>query len=119
MQIAPADENIGPEYNGHFQELESNLKKDVAESHATHAAYSAHTYDARYGITRWCKLTWYILCRTFLIKFRDPICLATQIASGVLMGLIYGALYFNVYEKSSVSFSILDTQMCIVMTGIT
>ena len=39
----------------------------------------------------------------------------TQISSAILMGLIFGALYWKTYEKSTTSFAILDTQMCIVM----
>ena len=39
----------------------------------------------------------------------------TQVSSAVLMGLIFGALYWKSYDKSTTSFAILDTQMCIVM----
>lgn len=67
------------------------------------------------ALSKWFFTTWIILHRTFLIKMRDPICLMTQISSAIIMGLIYGALYIDVYNKSTVSFSILDTQMCIVM----
>lgn len=65
---------------------------------------------------RWLQVTWILFHRTAVIKLRDPICLATQISSAILMGLIYGALYIRVYDKSSISFSVLDAQMCIVMT---
>jgi hypothetical protein len=65
---------------------------------------------------RWLQVTWILFHRTAVIKLRDPICLMTQISSAILMGLIYGALYIKVYDKSSVSFAILDAQMCIVMS---
>ena len=63
----------------------------------------------------WAQQFWVLLERTFLVKARDPICLMTQISSAVLMGLIFGALYWKVYDKTSTTFTILDTQMCIVM----
>ena len=65
---------------------------------------------------RWLFVTKVLLFRTFLIKLRDPICLMTQISSAILMGLIFGALYYDSYDKENSSFAILDTQMCIVMS---
>jgi len=63
----------------------------------------------------WCSKFWTILLRTFLIKARDPIVLATQISSAVMMGLIFGTIYWGCYEKEA-QFVILDTQMAITMT---
>ena len=65
---------------------------------------------------RWLEITWTLFHRTALIKLRDPICLATQISSAILMGIIFGILYYDVYNKSTISFSLLDSQMCIAMT---
>ena len=62
-----------------------------------------------------CHVTWVLLQRIFIVKMRDPIAAMTQVSSAIIMGLIYGGLYSNVYDKSTISFSILDTQMCIVM----
>ena len=67
-------------------------------------------------LLRWLHVTRVLLFRTALIKLRDPICLVTQISSAILMGLIFGMLYFDSYNKESTNFSILDTQMGIVMT---
>ena len=64
---------------------------------------------------RWFQVTWTLLLRTILVKARDPICLATQLSTSLLMGPIFGALYYDSYNKSNDSFAILDTQMCIVM----
>ena len=63
----------------------------------------------------WTHLTKVLLIRTFLIKLRDPICLMTQVSSGIIMGLIFGALYYDTYNKATPTFAILDTQMCSVM----
>ena len=67
-------------------------------------------------LLRWLHVTKVLFIRTFVIKLRDPICLVTQISSAILMGLIFGMLYWDSYDKESNSFSILDTQMGIVMT---
>lgn len=67
------------------------------------------------GLLTWANQFKVLLHRTFLVKLRDPICLATQISSAVLMGLIFGMLYWDTYDKSTVSFAVMDTQMCIVM----
>jgi ABC-type multidrug transport system permease subunit len=53
--------------------------------------------------------------RTFLIKMRDPMVLATQLGTAIFMGLIFGGLYFNVYDKEEEAFAVLDAQMCITM----
>jgi ABC-type multidrug transport system ATPase subunit len=52
-------------------------------------------------VGHWVNCTWILLLRTFLIKLRDPICLMTQVSSGIIMGLIFGALYWDVYDKST------------------
>ena len=92
--------------------------KSTDDAHAAQSSFEINLRDGGSNITalRWLQVTWTIFHRTAVIKLRDPICLMTQISSAVLMGLIYGALYINVYNKSSVSFSVLDAQMCIVMT---
>lgn len=58
-----------------------------------------------------------ILGRTFLIKMRDPMVLMTQISSAIMMGIIFGVLYFKTYEKE-LEFAMLDTQMAVTMTVI-
>jgi ABC-type multidrug transport system ATPase subunit len=67
-------------------------------------------------ISRWLHVTKTLLYRTFTIKLRDPICTMTQISSAIIMGLIFGMLYWKCYDKENVSFAIADTQMGIVMT---
>jgi ABC-type multidrug transport system ATPase subunit len=94
--------------------LGKNLEK-VKESNLASVGNTSVTLDAPFDLMRWAETTYVILERTFLIKLRDPICLATQLSSGVIMGLIFGALYFDCYNKSTVTYSVLDTQMCIVM----
>ena len=51
------------------------------------------------GLIRWMQVTWFLFLRIGLIKIRDPICLATQVSSGILMGVIYGMLYYDSYNK--------------------
>lgn len=68
------------------------------------------------NVSHWIYVTYVLLYRTSLIKLRDPICLATQMSTAVIMGLIFGCLYYDVYNKSNENFAILDAQMCIVMT---
>lgn len=68
------------------------------------------------SVSHWLYVVGVLFHRTAVIKLRDPICLMTQIASAVLMGIIYGVLYYKVYDKSTVTFSILDAQMAIAMT---
>jgi len=64
----------------------------------------------------WLSKFWTLLCRTFIIKARDPMVLATQLGTAVFMGLIFGGVYFDSYGKPEIEFAILDTQMCITMT---
>jgi len=68
------------------------------------------------SLMHWLYVVGVLFYRTAVIKLRDPICLMTQIASAVLMGVIYGILYYDVYDKSTITFSILDAQMAIAMT---
>jgi len=56
-----------------------------------------------------------ILVRTFLIKMRDPIVLATQISSAIFMGVIFGIFYWQTYDKEA-EYVVLDTQMAVTMT---
>jgi len=90
----------------------------AVDAQAANTSLEVKLLDSGNSITvlRWLQVTGVIFHRTAVIKLRDPICLMTQISSAILMGLIYGALYIKVYDKSSVSFSVLDAQMCIVMT---
>ena len=83
-----------------------------------HASFELNIGDSGNSITalRWLQVTGILFHRTAVIKLRDPICLMTQLSSAILMGVIYGALYIKVYDKSSISFSLLDAQMCIVMS---
>merc|ERR1719265_2954145 len=62
----------------------------------------------------WCGKFLTILHRTFLIKMRDPMVLMTQISTAIMMGLIFGLLYWKSYDKQ-VEFAILDTQMACTM----
>ena len=79
-------------------------------------AFRSDDDSASVKFWRWIEVTHTLLLRIGIIKLRDPMCLATQIASAILMGLIFGMLYENSYKKSSTEFAILDTQMCITMT---
>ena len=93
--------------------------KEAVDAHAESSSFELNLLDGgSSSITalRWLQVTGIIFHRTAVIKLRDPICLMTQISSAILMGLIYGALYVKVYDKSSISFAVLDAQMCIVMT---
>jgi ABC-type multidrug transport system ATPase subunit len=56
-----------------------------------------------------------ILHRTFLIKCRDPIVAATLIFTAIMMGVMFGILYFQSYKDKTTHFAILDTQMAITM----
>jgi ABC-type multidrug transport system ATPase subunit len=67
--------------------------------------------------TGWISKFWIILHRTFLIKMRDPIVLATQLSSGVMLGVIFGVLYWQVYGKA-LEYVVLDAQMGVTMTVI-
>lgn len=115
---------LSPNGDGDICEIMADLLSDKMEwgksTDEAQAAQSSFELNLRDGgsITalRWLQVTGTIFHRTAVIKLRDPICLMTQISSAVLMGLIYGALYIRVYDKSSVAFSVLDAQMCIVMT---
>jgi ABC-type multidrug transport system ATPase subunit len=65
----------------------------------------------------WCRKFICILHRTFIIKMRDPMVLLTQLTSGIMMGLIFGMLYFQSYDKEE-QFAILDVQMAVTMSVI-
>ena len=117
--------SLSPSGDGDICEIMADILYDKMEwkqtidANAAKSSFEAnHLLDSGSSITalRWLQVTCIIFHRTAVIKLRDPICLITQISSAILMGLIYGALYINVYDKSSVSFSVLDAQMCIVMT---
>ena len=94
-----------------FNLLTSSLDKAISSSNSAQVESSKESFHC----VTWLKQFWVLLHRTFLVKLRDPICLMTQISSAVLMGLIFGVLYWDSYDKSTNSFAILDTQMCIVM----
>lgn len=55
-----------------------------------------------------------LFCRIFIVKMRDPIVMMTQIFSAIFLGLIFGALFFDTWEKPY-SFAVLDTQMGVSM----
>jgi ABC-type multidrug transport system ATPase subunit len=55
-----------------------------------------------------------IFHRTFLIKMRDPMVMATQLSTAIMLGVIFGLLYWQSYDKEK-EFVILDTQMICVM----
>ena len=69
-------------------------------------------------VVAWIAATWVLFKRTAVIKMRDPMCLATQVSSGIIMGLIFGTLYWDVYDKSNSNIILLDVQMCLSMTCI-
>ena len=102
------------QYKTQVDEWEANRQKGVESVKSTANKDTAGGLMS--DIKRWLTNTMVLLHRTAVVKLRDPICLATQISSGIIMGLIFGLLYWDVYDKESVTFSILDTQMCIVMS---
>jgi len=69
--------------------------------------------NRRSGVGWWGKFAT-ILHRTFLIKMRDPMVLMTQVSTAIMMGLIFGILYWQSYDKKT-EFVILDTQMACTM----
>lgn len=96
----------------------SALRTKVDEATAAYTNGVDRTLLAMAGKGRsgWCGQFWTILHRTFLIKLRDPMVLATQVSTGFLMGVIFGGMYWQSYDKEDSNFAILDTQMCITMT---
>jgi ATP-binding cassette subfamily G (WHITE) protein 2 len=87
----------------------ADLSLRVAQSELT-SAQEGKTFAAT-----WIAKFWTLLVRTFLIKTRDPIVLMTLISSAVMMGVIFGALYFQLYERDE-AYVVLDTQMAVTMT---
>jgi len=96
----------------------STLRSKVDEATAAYTNGVDRTLLARAGKSRsgWWMQFSTILHRTFLIKLRDPMVLATQVATGFLMGVIFGGMYWQSYDKEDANFAILDTQMCVTMT---
>jgi ABC-type multidrug transport system ATPase subunit len=62
----------------------------------------------------WCSKCCTLYHRTFLVKMRDPMVLMTQLSTAIMIGLMFGVIYWQCYEKS-LEYVILDTQMAIVM----
>eukprot|EP00933_Yihiella_yeosuensis_P072957 TRINITY_DN8150_c3_g1_i1.p1 TRINITY_DN8150_c3_g1~~TRINITY_DN8150_c3_g1_i1.p1 ORF type:complete len:659 (+),score=96.58 TRINITY_DN8150_c3_g1_i1:111-1979(+) len=56
-----------------------------------------------------------IFMRTFIIKLRDPMVMATQVSTSLMVGVIFGILYWQTYDKED-GFALLDTQMAVTMT---
>ncbi len=90
-------------------EWQGNKEKGTSAIHDIEGDKPSSMVD---NFKHWMTITWVLLHRTAIVKLRDPICLMTQVSSGIIMGLIFGLLYWDVYNKESVTFSILDTQMC-------
>ena len=111
------DGNVGEELARIFaaSAASSALLAKAAISAAGTASAAVDDDTNACNATTWLQQFGVLLERTFIVKARDPICLMTQISSAVLMGAIFGALYWDSYDKSTESFAILDTQMCIVM----
>lgn len=58
-----------------------------------------------------------LLHRTFLVKLREPVATVTQLSMAIIMGLLFGGIYFDVYDRAdSLTLSVLDAQMAISMT---
>jgi len=113
------DGDMGTLLSDHFDRsgiLASELAKPQSESLASSLGGPTSSTSLFQAVLAWLQTCRIIFYRTFLIKMRDPICLMTQVSSAIIMGLIFGMLYFNTYSKSSTSFVILDTQMCISMS---
>ncbi len=108
--------DVGEELANQFDKHSASMVDKEVESDKGATVLAAEPKSIGTVIYDWCYTTWVILHRTFLIKMRDPICLATQISSAIIMGIIFGALYYDVYDKSTESFAVLDAQMCIVMS---
>jgi len=71
-------------------------------------------FGAKAWTANWLTKYWTVLYRTFLIKMRDPIVLMTQISSAIMLGLIFGVLYWKCYDRDDM-YVILDTQMAVTM----
>ena len=113
--------SLSPSDDGDICEIMADILYDKmgwSKDIDAHASFELNIGDSGNSITalRWLQVTGILFHRTAVIKLRDPICLMTQLSSAILMGVIYGALYIKVYDKSSISFSLLDAQMCIVMS---
>jgi ABC-type multidrug transport system ATPase subunit len=115
MKAVPQDcENVATELADIFARSSLSTRTEPA---AEPASDKAEMVDAAWSAD-WFSKFWIILCRTFFIKMRDPIVLATQLSSAVLLGAVFGVLYWQVYDKSD-EYALLDTQMAVTMTVIT
>jgi len=56
-----------------------------------------------------------LLHRTFIVKRRDPMVLMTQLATAIMMGMIFGIIYADSYAREA-QFVILDVQMAVTMS---
>jgi len=56
-----------------------------------------------------------VFIRTLLIKLRDPAALTSQLSVSIFMGFLFGAIYWNTYDKEP-RYALLDTQMAVTMT---
>ena len=81
-----------------FKATITNPSSPVREPLESITTSESNTDSNFVSFLRWIYVTYTLLLRIGTIKLRDPICLATQISSAVLMGLIYGMLYENSYK---------------------
>jgi hypothetical protein len=104
-------------------DLSSKMVKDVREAldgglateKAALETALAHLSKSRYMVP-WCSQFTVLLERTSIIKLRDPIAAVTQISTALIMGLVFGALYWQSYDTDETVDQILDVQMAIAMT---
>lgn len=63
-----------------------------------------------------CHMQFFILLqRIFLIKLRDPMVMMTQVSTAVLISVIFGIMYWQLYDRGG-GFALTDATMCISMT---
>ena len=63
------------------------------------------------SIMKWTNSFLVLLKRQMLVVLRNPDLLKTQVIAAMTRGLLLGAVYWNVYGKSTSTFIILDTQV--------
>lgn len=93
----------------------SSLRSRIDALASTHSGGLEDLMKGRRQGVGWCAKVVTIFHRTFLIKMRDPMVLATQISTAIMLGVIFGLMYWQAYDKEK-QFVILDTQMVCVMT---
>jgi hypothetical protein len=73
--------------------------------------------SAASGHESWLTQFLVLLQRTVIIKMRDPAVMLTQMTTALICGLLFGGIYFNVYNADKLPhLALLDAQMVTTMT---